>query len=410
MRESPAEHDARGGEALQRITRPPPMDAPPPSLPAEERARLANANVGMTVKGWRLARLLGVGPVTAAYEATRGANDGARAVLRLMIGTAAAHERSRAQFLRAAYSASRFQHPRVLPAIEDGTDASGAPFVVRAWSDGEPLADIVRRGPLGEGEVLKIAEQVLDALEIAHAHGVVHGAIGPSNVLVTPRGSVRVCDFATPPGLSSHASDEDDVLAARRIGPFAAPERCDAAAPPATEAADVYALGATMFFALTGQAPRVAETPEALAKAAARPIRDVLPGIGEGLAHVVDHALCSDPARRYESAYAMLGDVRRVLAGRAPKLGAAMKPNPSGSYSGGAITSRQRLSLPPSRVESSVARPSMLQRELLRRKKEWKGNVALILAIALLVGIATFVMVREKVEEERQQDNRAAPR
>ena len=84
--------------------------------------------------------------------------------------------------MRAAYAASRFQHPRVLAVIADGTDDSGAPFVVRPWADAEPLLDLIRRdGPLPEAKVLRLAEQVLDALELAHAQGVVHGALSSNS-------------------------------------------------------------------------------------------------------------------------------------------------------------------------------------------------------------------------------------
>lgn len=186
--------------------------APPPPAPEsmepEERLKLAQEKVGLTLKGWRLGRLLGVGPVSAAYEAVRGVQDGAsKGVVRVIIGPIAKNERARSQFVRAAYAASRFQHPRVIAVSADGNDDTGAPFVVRPWAEAEPLAELVARdGPMTEAKVLHLAEQVLDALEISHAHGVVHGALSPSNVLVTPHGSMRLCDFATPPASGSARS------------------------------------------------------------------------------------------------------------------------------------------------------------------------------------------------------------
>src|SRR5262249_12391985 len=155
----------------------------------------------------------------------------------------------------------------------------------------------------------------------------------------------------------------EDVLAGHRLSPWSAPERC--ADAPASEACDVYSVGATIFFALTGEAPRGDRPLEELAKTDARALRDGAPRVGEAVARVADHALCTDPAKRYGSAYAMLGDVRRVLAKREPKLDLAMRPNPSGSYSGAAmaLTSRSRISNPPSRVEPSVPASSILLRE-----------------------------------------------
>jgi serine/threonine protein kinase len=348
-----------------------------------------------------------MGPVSAAFEAVRGVKDAAeRAVVRVMVGSAAGHERARSLFLRSAYAANRFNHPRVLPVLGDGLLESGAAYVVRAWADAEPLTNVVQaRGKLSEREVLRIAEQLLDALEMAHSHGIVHGAVTPDNVLITERGSMRLADFAAPPGLpGSRMASELDLLASRRSGPFAAPERCAMPPLPPSEAGDIFAVGAVMFYALTGEAPRGTAEGPALAQTAARSLRDVLPEVGEELAQVVDFALRFDPIHRYESAYAMLGDVRRVLAGRKPKLREAVGPSPSSTFdmpgragpSSGSILSVGRRSASPVRRAGGADR-------VRSSRDEWRGNVALILAIALLVGVATFVVVRERVEEGRHE-------
>ncbi len=381
----------------------------PPSMAPKEREALAKKRVGSTLKGWRLARLLGVGPVCAAYETFRGADDsGEHVVLRIMVGNIGAHQRARAMLLRGAYASNRFNHPRVVPVVADGTDGDGTPFVVRPWIDAETLDHTIAKSddPMTEAQVLRVAEQILDALEIAHSHGIVHGAITAKNILVTPRGSVRLCDFSVPPGMGPRTSDDVDVLAQRRIGPFSAPERCGDEPGPASEQSDIYMLAACMYYAISREHPRGEAAPDDLARTAAKPVRQVAPKVTEYFAMVVDHALSLEPAARFESAYAMLGDVRRVMAGRKPKLGDARKPVPSGSFSAIPLSSRdgspssQRLQMsrgdfPPSSSTSQSRRAGRVQ---------WRGNFALILAIALLVGVATFVMVREKVEETRAQE------
>jgi len=387
----------------------------PESTHDDARKLQAEQKVGLTLKGWRVQRLLGVGPVSAAYEATRGAHDGSsRGVLRLLLGTLGKNERAKSQFVRAAYAASRFQHPRVLAVIADGTDDDGEPFVVRPWADAQTASDLVTAaGPMPEAKALRLAEQVLDALEIAHAHGVVHGALSPTNVLITPRGSMRLCDFSTPPGLGPRT--EGDVLAARRVTPWTPPERCSSSSDPPTEACDVWSLGALLYFVTSSAIPRgTASSAADLARARVRPLREVAPGVSEGFAALVEHALHADPLTRYESAYAMLGDVRRVMAGRKPKLADAQRPNPSGNSLQAAFQARSSRAVPLSagRIEASGPQPGIAptaaRHETERRAKEWKGNVALILAIALLVGVATFVMVRERVEEGRAQPSHAS--
>jgi serine/threonine-protein kinase len=381
-------------------------DPPPPPLSMPEREEIARKKVGSTLKGWRLLRLLGTGRVTAAYEAIKGPGDGGeRATLKLMIGNIAKHERARVLFVRGAYAANRFNHARVVPIAADGADGDGAPFVVRAWADAEPLSEIVESRDFDETAVLRMAEQILDALEIAHAHGVVHGAITPTNILVTPRGSIRLVDFATPPGMGPRSGGEEDFLAERHMSPFTPPEQCVEKPASASEQCDIWALAACMYFAVAKKPPRDATSREELAKATPKPLKSVVPKAGESFAKIVDYALAREPEARYESAYAMLGDVRRVLAGRQPKLGEASRPVPSGSFAA-------HMAVPPSSVRNPVLSSSSSQRgepsqiaaalRVEAKRKQWRGNIALIMAIALLVGVATFVMVREKIEEQRR--------
>ncbi len=406
-------HAAKDGEPIEgapvsiRSLATAPAEPAPAALSTNEREALAKKRVGSTLRGWRLARLLGTGPVCAAYESFKGASDsGEHVVLRIMIGHTT-HERARAMLLRGAYASNRFNHARVIPVVGDGTDTDGTPFIVRPWIDAEPLATTVDKaeGGMTEAQVLRVAEQVLDALEIAHSHGIVHGAITPRNILVTPRGSVRLCDFSIPPGMGPRTSDEADLLARRRIDVFSAPERCGDEPGAASEQSDIYMLAACMYFAISRQPPRgKATSPEDLARTRARPVREVAPKVSEFFAMVVDHALSLEPEGRFESAYAMLGDVRRVMAGRRPKLADARRPVPSGSFSGLPLSAREGTSSQRTGI-SRTDIPSPSSVTLGRpRSAQWRGNLGLILAIALLVGVATFVMVREKVEESRAQD------
>jgi len=348
--------------------------------------------VGTKIRGWRLVRLLGVGPVSAAYEAYFGDDDAEHAVLKLCT----VHEKdAQSLFLRAVYAANRFRHPRVVPITQDGTDERGAPFVIRPWVDARSLAETVAERDMTEKEVLRIAEQLLDALEMAHAHGITHGALTPHNLLLTPQGSIRLCDFAMTPSIgvagpgnrATHAAARDR-LAELRTGPFTAPERMSWPGSRATEPGDVWSVGACMYFALCKRSPKGEGNADLL--------RD-LPRLSKATLAILNHALNAEPKERYESAYAMLGDVRRAMSGQRPKLSLAEKPIPSGGY-------RALTMLTPPLGQSVGAALSRIGSAPItnedQRNQQWRGNAALILAIVALVGVATFVMVREKLSDE----------
>lgn len=372
------------------------------SLASEgDRIRTAKRHIGETLKGYRLAKLYGVGTSTATFEAVKGPGDaGERVVIRILLGEVAKSERAKSHFLRAAYAASRFSHPRTVPVTSDGLDHEGTPFTIRAYHDAEPVSRFVRTNEPDEQRVLKMAEQLLDILEIAHAHGIVHGAISPENVLMTARGSARLVDFSVPPGLGARRDDESP-LAELRLGAFTPPERC--VAPElgtATEQGDIWCVAAVMYFVLTGKAPRgEASGREALAETASKAIRDVKKDTSEPLANVIDHALAHDPSVRYDSAYAMLGDVRRVLAGRKPKLAHSTGPVPSGVLADSSGGPPSTFRPPPFRSAGSTTPPS--QRGA-KGPSQWKGNLSLVLLIAALLAAATYVMLREKSEELQQ--------
>jgi serine/threonine protein kinase len=184
-----------------------------------------------------------------------------------------------------------------------------------------------------------------------------------------------------------------------RSGPYTAPERSGDTVAAASEAADVYCVGACLYFCVAKRAPERSESGRV------RPLREIAPATSEPLASVIDHALMADPLQRYESAYAMLGDVRRVMVGRKPKLADAMSPVPSQSL--GEIP---QMTPPSSRRVPSASQAQMpksgplsITSQRLQRKRETRGNFMLVLAIALLVGTATFVLVREKMNDARDE-------
>ncbi len=355
--------------------------------------------IGSVLCGWTLERRLGTGPVCESWLAGKvGAPD---SVVRILRDPFASDPSSRAEWLGASWAANRFSHARVPRVMQDGVDGAGVPIVIRRWANGASLDEIVAGGVMDPTAALQLAEQLLDALEMAHAHGIIHGALSPSNVVVSARGSVRLLDFATAPGALAESAG---ALRRARVSPYMAPQsrasftetgRRACSGPP-TEQSDVWSVGACLHFALAGRPPALGDT--SLRRAALDAEADVVA--------VLDRALAIDPLDRYESAYAMLGDIRRVMGGRRPKLQSAAVALPSqsaGELHGSRESTSGVVGLAAEPKAGAGTVPTSAQREPTpepqARSSEWLGNLLLCAAIALIVALATFVLVRERLSD-----------
>jgi serine/threonine-protein kinase len=294
---------------------------------SDEHETLARARVGRVLDGkWRLERLLGVGGMAAVYEGLH--RNASRAAIKILHPEFAADPEVRERFLREGYAANRVEHPSVVRVIDDdvvreGEDA-GAAFLVMELLEGESLFGRMQRlgHALREEEALAVAEPVLDVLAAAHANGVIHRDLKPDNVfLVGPRElpvdqlTVKVLDF----GIARMTEAARKTRVGTMLGTlsYMPPEQARGASD-LDGRADLYALGATMFRALTGRRVHDAKGAELLTRVATTPapaIRSVYAGVGESVAWIVDRALRFQRVHRYPDADAMRADVRAARAG-----------------------------------------------------------------------------------------------
>jgi formylglycine-generating enzyme required for sulfatase activity len=158
------------------------------------------------------------------------------------------------RFRREARAVAQLAHPRIVTLHDFDADASTT-YIVMERLHGVDLAQHVRaHGPLSSTEVRRIALQVLDALEYAHARQVVHRDIKPSNLYLQENGEVKVLDF----GLARSAGDHTMSMVGAGLGTadYVAPEQAEDATK-ADARSDQFSLGATLYFTLTGKSPRV---------------------------------------------------------------------------------------------------------------------------------------------------------
>jgi len=278
----------------------------------------AERRVGRILAGkFRLERVIGVGGMASVYAATH--RNGARFAIKLL-HPVLAHTSLRARFIREGYAANRVGHPAVVRVVDDDIDeVENTPFLVMDRVLGRSLADLVETRLLNAGELLEIADQILDALVAAHANGIVHRDLKPENFLVDREGRVRILDFGI-----ARIRDEVASETATRTGTtmgtpgFMAPEqalgRQDAIGPQT----DLFAVGATLFVLAAGRVPHDGENPqEILVRTATEPARSLAlfaPDLPLDVIALVDRALQQAPSARWSSAATMLMEVRGLRA------------------------------------------------------------------------------------------------
>lgn len=232
---------------------------------------------------------------------------------------------ARARFCDEARSAAALSHPNIV-AVHDFGEHDGLPFIVMERLPGRTLADLIARGPMPPSQVRSMLDDVLAALDVAHAAGVVHRDIKPGNILLSAAGDrMQVADFGiAKSGGAAH------TMTGQIIGTlcYMSPERISGA--PASVADDLYAVGVMGYEALLARRAFPQENPVALARAIADAPPPALTELAGGadpvLAAVVDRAMSRDPGLRFGSAAQM----RAALAGDVAALAApSAAPRPA---------------------------------------------------------------------------------
>ena len=215
----------------------------------------------------------------------------------------------RDRFLNEARTAAGLSHPNIVPIhlVEARGDLV---YFVMGYVDGETLRERVERdGPLPPRLAMKLLQEVAWALAYAHQRGVIHRDVKPDNIMIE-RATERalVTDFGIALGQGGDASPGGGIVGTAR---YMSPEQ--ACGEPVDARSDLYSLGATFFYALTGRPPfEAANLPAILAKQVAEPaplVQAIRPQVPVKLASVIDRCLQKAPSARYQ-----LGDdVARVV-------------------------------------------------------------------------------------------------
>jgi len=207
-----------------------------------------------------------------------------------------------ARFKREAHLLAQLQHPHILPVFDYG-QADGYTYIVMPFIQSGTLADVMKVRRLSLPEVRRIVTQVGDALGYAHARGMIHRDVKPSNVLVDERGNCLLTDF----GLARMTEASAKLTSSGAImgtPAYMSPEQ--GAGSDLDGRSDIYSLGIIFYEMVTGQVPYSAETPIAIVfkhiQDPLPPARKLVPDLPEEIESVLLKSLAKNRADRYQTA------------------------------------------------------------------------------------------------------------
>ena len=274
---------------------------------------IANA----VIAGFRVQSLIGSGSMGSVYLA-EDTRTGQPVALKVMAAGLAEDERFRQRFVRESALAATLDHPHIVRTIASG-EADGLLFLAMAFVDGSDLRDVLRReGRLEPDRALRLIAQTAEALDAAHAAGLVHRDVKPGNILMGPGGEhAYVCDF----GLARHVSSVSSLTGDRGfVGTidYVPPEQIQGGAVDGRT--DVYSLGCVLFECLAGARPfeRESELSVIFAHLNEPPPRlsELRPELPAGFDEVVATALAKAPEDRYRTCGELAWAARAALQGR----------------------------------------------------------------------------------------------
>jgi serine/threonine protein kinase/Flp pilus assembly protein TadD len=278
-------------------------------------------SVGARLGRYEVRSLLGAGGMGEVYLAQDTKLDRTAALKVLPTDVASDQERMR-RFVQEAKAASAIKHPNVATIYEIG-EAEGTTFIAMEHVEGQPLDAKINGRPIGSAEAVEIASQVADALDEAHLKGITHRDIKSANIMITPRGQVKVLDF----GLAKVAAHKpqptkSDMATVRKTDPgvvmgtvqYMSPEQ--ALGREVDHRTDIFSLGVVMYEMATGRLPfagaTASETIDKITHSQPEAIARLNYEVPAELERIIRKCLEKDRERRYSSARELLIDLKNL--------------------------------------------------------------------------------------------------
>ena len=222
-------------------------------------------------------------------------------------------DEQRERFYEEARAAGRLSHPGIVTIFDVARNPENAkPYIVMEYVDGKPLNELLTKndGRLPMVPALRLAQEIAEALHFAHSQGVIHRDIKPENILVTPEGRPKIADFGIACLDHGHLTVPGRMLGSPA---YMSPEQLEGESLDARS--DLFSLGVVLYTMLTGHRPFQGNSTATVCFKLAN--RDPLPVSSWNLDfpleldELVGHAMAKDPAKRFQSAREMAGELQR---------------------------------------------------------------------------------------------------